>query len=214
MGATGAVGGEALKDMLSLPSVERISSLGRREVDSIRSPQLQQHLVDVTDPESYQSFLLGHDAAVCTLGVGQPSKVSKEVFLRIDKDAVFDFASGCREAGITHFSLLASVGINAKSRSFYLRSKGELVEAIGKMGFERFSVFQPSMILTPENRYDWVQGVMLKVWPLLHPILAGDWKKYRGVKVEVLGAAIARNLLSPGKGEERLEWEDFQRLTN
>ena len=66
--------------------------------------------------------------AICTLGVGQPSKMSKEEFLKIDKQAVLDFAVSCKNNGIKHFQLLASVSINANSSSFYLRSKGELVE--------------------------------------------------------------------------------------
>ena len=35
------------------------------------------------------SYLGGHNVAICTLGVGEPSKVSKkEEFVKIDKTAV------------------------------------------------------------------------------------------------------------------------------
>ena len=34
---------------------------------------MTQHLVNVVDPASYERLLAGHRAAICTLGVGQPS---------------------------------------------------------------------------------------------------------------------------------------------
>lgn len=56
--------------------------------------------------------------------------MSKEDFVRIDKQAVLDFAVACMEAGVSHFQLLASVAISPQSKSFYLRTKGELVEEL------------------------------------------------------------------------------------
>ncbi len=58
------------------------------------------------------------------------AKMSKEDFVRIDKQAVLDFAVACMEAGVSHFQLLASVAISPQSKSFYLRTKGELVEEL------------------------------------------------------------------------------------
>jgi len=212
MGATGAVGGEAVKTLIQMPQLNRLTLLGRRPVENLNSSAIEQHKIDVAKPESYQSILTGHETAICTLGVGQPSKVSKETFLKIDKLAVVDFAKSCKNAGVRHFELLSSVGINAKSSNFFLRSKGELVEELKALDFERLSIFQPSMILTPTNRYGFGQAVTLAVWPLLKPLLFGSMKKYRGVKVETLGAAFAKNLLRENKGLEYLSWEDFESI--
>ncbi len=214
MGATGAVGGEALKILIQMPEVKRLTLLGRRSVENLNSPVLEQHKIDVTKPETYQNIVSGHDTAICTLGVGQPSKTSKEAFLRIDKIAVIDFAKACKDAGVRHFELLSSVGINAQSSNFFLRSKGELVEELKALNFERLSIFQPSMILTPTNRYGFGQAVTLAVWPLLKPLLLGSMKKYRGVKVETLGAAFAKNLLRENLGLEYLTWDNFEEITS
>lgn len=213
LGATGAVGTQALQALLEIPSVTKITTLGRRPVPNLNSPIVEQHKIDIFNPISYASSLKGHDVAICTLGVGQPSKVSKEDFLKIDKLAVLDFAKACKQAGVKHFELLASVGISASSSSFYLRTKGELVAELQALDFERLSIFQPSMILTLTNRYGFAQAVTLKVWPLLNPVLWGDLKKYRGVKVENLGRSFAKNILQAHSGEEILTWTDFQDLT-
>ena len=68
------------------------------------------------------------------------------------------------------------------------------------------------MILTPKNRYGFLQGLTLLVWPLFHPILFGNLKKFRGVKVSVLGKAIASNIFTNSEGFEMLDWKDFQDL--
>lgn len=212
MGATGAVGGEALKVLIKMPQTKRLTLLGRRPIENLNSTVVEQHKVDVTQPETYKDLVAGHQSAICTLGVGQPSKVSNEDFLKIDKIAVVDFAKACKNAGVRHFELLSSVGIDANSSNFFLRTKGELVEELKALNFERLSIFQPSMILTPTNRYGIGQAITLAVWPLLKPILFGSMKKYRGVKVETLGAAFAGNLLKENAGLEYLNWENFEEI--
>lgn len=212
MGATGAVGGETLAMLLKMEAIQKLTLLGRNLVAGVEKAMVHQHQIDVLHPDSYTAFLPGHQVAICTLGVGQPSKVSKEVFLKIDKQAVLDFAKACKNAGVKHFQLLASVGIHAQSSSFYLRSKGELVEEIKALQFERFSIFEPSMILTPTNRYGILQGITLFLWPLLNPVLVGGLRKYRGVRVETLGQAMANNILISKTGIEHLRWDDFQEI--
>lgn len=213
MGASGAVGGETLKELLSFSHLEKLTLLGRAPIPDIENSIVHQHKIDIFNPSSYESFVQNHEKAICTLGVGQPSKISKEQFIQIDKKAVIDFAIKCKEAGVNHFQLLASVGISAKSSSFYLRIKGELVEELKALNFERLSIFQPSMILTPTNRYGFSQAVTLAVWPIISPLFIGKTRKYRGIKVDILGRSIARNTFTKSSGIEFLTWDDFIRLT-
>ena len=212
IGATGAVGGTTIDTLLKIDGVSKLSLLGRRPVEGIDDPRVNQQTIDIFDPNTYDGLLSGHQVAICTLGVGQPSKVSKEDFIKIDKTAVLDFAKACKKADIKHFELLSSVSINAKSSQYYLRAKGELVEELKTLNFERLSIFQPSMILTPTNRYGFSQGVILFIWPLLKPILFGGLKQYRGIKVEKLGSSIAKNIFTSGSGLEYLKWDDFQKI--
>lgn len=213
IGATGAVGTETVKKLLTMKEMNRLTLLGRQPLANCESSFVKQETIDIFDPPSYQSYLVGHDTAICTLGVGEPSAISRDEFLRIDKDAVLDFARGAKGAGVKHFQLLGSVATHPKSKSFYLRTKGELVEAIQRLDFERFSVFQPSMIITPTNRYGISQAITLKVWPLLTPLLCSGLRKYRGIAVERLGRAIAINVATTGTGYKSLTWDDFMDLS-
>ncbi|WP_020570180.1 NAD(P)H-binding protein [Neolewinella persica] len=210
LGASGAVGGEALKTLLKDPRAEKITLLGRRGIPDMPADRVTQHKVDIFAPESYADLVTGHQVAICTLGVGEPSKISKEEFEKIDKLAVIDFAKACKVAGVQHFELLSSVGIDPTSSNYYLRMKGELVEALKELDFDRLSIFKPSMILTPTNRYGFVQGVALAIWPVLDKLFFGGARKYKGVKVEDLGSAMARNVFQDGVRYEELFWDEFQ----
>ena len=214
LGATGAVGNHTALALSTMPSVKQLTLLGRRPAKNIVGDSVSQHEIDIFSPQSYEPFLAGHDTAICTLGVGQPSKMSKEEFVKIDKDAVLDFATACKQAGVKHFSLLSSVGVSSKSSSFFLRTKGELEDGLEALGFERLSLFHPSMIMTPTNRYGLSQGITLAVMPWLDHILVGPLKKFRSISSEKLGKSIAMNLLesSHATGTESLQWGDFIRL--
>ena len=213
IGSTGAVGTHALMGLVELDEVDKITLLVRSP-SPVKSDKITQHIVDVLKPETYQMHLDGHDVGISTFGVGEPSKISKADFLKIDKDAVLTFATHCRNAGIDHFQSLGSVGVDSKSSQYYLKAKGELEEGISALGFSRVSLFHPSMILTPINRYGVSQGLTLALWPLLTPILVGPLRKLRGIKVDRLGRAMANNLLKSGRGVEILEWDEFEALNS
>ena len=213
LGASGAVGGEALRALDAMAQVTRITVLNRRPLAGLGA-RIGEHIVDVGDPDSYRAFLAGHDAAICTLGVGEPSKSSREEFTRVDHDMPLAFAQACKAARVAHFSLLSAVGATSSSRVFYIRSKGELEDSLRALGFARLSLFHPSMILTPSNRYGASQAVALAVWPWLTPVLAGPLRKYRGIRVRDLGRAMALNTGSPRgpAGTEVLEWDQFMAI--
>lgn len=210
IGATGAVGGHVATTLSLMADVARMTLLGRRPVEGLTSLKVDQAVIDVFDTGSYERMLAGHDAAICTLGIGEPSKVSRDEFVKIDKTAVLAFARACRRADVRHFELLGSVGADPKSRSFYLRTKGDLEEELRALEFPRLSLFRPSMILTPTNRYGVSQAVTLAVWPLLTPVLAGPLRKLRGIPVERLGRAMALNLRGQTEGVEVLHWDAIE----
>lgn len=213
LGATGAVGSVAFHRLITLTEVAKVLALGRRKIDAEKSiPNLKQEIIDIHKPDTYSDLIENYCTAICTLGVGAPSKLSKEDFVTIDKTAVLEFAQVCKSKGVKHFQLLSSVGASSSARNFYLRTKGELINELVKMHFERLSVFQPSMILTPTNRYGFTQYLTLKIWPKLDFFLRKGLRKYRGIKVEILGRAIINNAFLEKDGVEYLQYDDFLNL--
>lgn len=219
LGATGAVGGHVLAEVLSSPVFAAVTTLGRRPAALppavVAAPdKLAQHVVDVATPESYRQYLPGHSDAICTLGVGDPAKLPREEVWRIEVDYVVAFASACRKAGVERFSLMTSVGSDPSSRAYFLKMKGTLEEQVKALGFPRLRIFRPSMILTPENRYGLSQAITLAVWPKLNWVLQGPLRATRGIRVEDLGRAIGLDAARGGRddGTQIYTWDDFQTI--
>lgn len=213
LGATGAVGSNVLAEALRSPAFESVTTLGRRRADVAPAAKLTQHVVDLESPASYGPLLEGHTAAICTLGVGQPSKATREEVWTVEIEYVMGFADACKRAGVHHFSLMTSVGADARSRSFYLRLKGTQEERVKAAGFVRTSLFRPSMLITPQNRYGASQAVLLAAWPKLDWMFVGPLRRFRGIRVEDLGAAMALNAAADAPpGVEVYEWDGFRRI--
>ncbi len=219
LGATGAVGGYVLAEVLRSPVFTTVTTLGRRPAPlpmevMVPPGKLAQHVVDVADPSSYRHLLSGHTDAICTLGVGDPSKLPREEVWRIEVDYVVAFAAACREAGVERFSLMTSVGSDSSSRFYFLKMKGTLEERIKELDFPRLRIFRPSMILTQKNRYGLSQAITLSVWPNLNWALQGSLRAARGIRVEDLGRAIGLDAARGQRddGARVYTWDDFQAI--
>ena len=70
VGATGAVGGETLKTLITTNQFQKITLLGRRDIEGISNENIKQYKIDIFDVNSYQNILPNHQVAICTLGVG------------------------------------------------------------------------------------------------------------------------------------------------
>jgi putative NADH-flavin reductase len=77
LGATGAVGTEVIRNLSSRPDVA-VTALTRRPLTENFNTNIATHIVDPLDPKTYAEILSGHKIAICTLGVGQPTKVSPQ----------------------------------------------------------------------------------------------------------------------------------------
>lgn len=206
IGATGAVGSHAATALARAPTTARLTLLARRPVAALPGP-VTTHLVDPLDPVAVAPFLAGHTDAVCALGIGEPSKVSREEFLRVDRDGVLTFAEACRAAGVERFVLLSAVDADATSRNWYLRAKGELEDGLRALGFGALRLVRPSVLLTPSVRFGTLDAVAQAVTPWVSPWLGGPLRKYRGIEVARVGAAMARPF--DADGVQIWTWDDL-----
>lgn len=212
LGGSGAVGSAVVRALLAGDAWRRVTVLVRRAdaLADLKDSRLERHVGDVLDPVQYERFLAGHGVAFCTLGIGEPSKVAREEFQRVDLEGAAAFAAACRRQGVHHFSLLTAVLANARSSVWYARIKGEIEERVRAQGFARASFFRPSLLVTPTNRYGFTQGLTLAVFPFIDPLLVGPLSRFRSIKVSDLGKAMVRHAERPGAGVEVLEWKEFQ----
>jgi uncharacterized protein YbjT (DUF2867 family) len=151
-GATGLVGRECLSLLLEDPGVASVAIIVRRPVSSLASlPRLKVHIVDFDQLDADVSMFYV-DQVICALGTTIREAGSQEAFRKVDFEYPLKIARLAREHGAHHFLIVSSLGADAGSRVFYNRVKGELEEAIRRIGYPSMTVVRPSLLLGQRSK--------------------------------------------------------------
>jgi uncharacterized protein YbjT (DUF2867 family) len=154
VGATGMVGGYALRHALETSDVERVTAIGRRKV-GISHPKLQEVLhSNFADCSGLAAPLTGQDAAVFCLGTYTGAVTDAEL-RTITADYTIEFARVLRKSSPSAaFSFLSGSGADptGKSRMAFARYKGEAEKALLETGFPSVYIFRPAYIYPVEPR--------------------------------------------------------------
>lgn len=154
VGATGMVGGYALRYALDHPAVERVTAIGRRK-PNISHPKLMDlpHR-DFADCSALAAALSGQDAAVFCLGAYTGAVADTEL-RRITVDYTIEFARVLHVSSPdAAFSFLSGSGADptGRSRMAFARYKGEAEKALIGVGFPHLFIFRPAYIYPVEPR--------------------------------------------------------------
>ena len=154
VGATGMVGGYALRYALNHPAVASATVIGRRTL-GISHPKLKEFLHrDFADCSALAEPLSGQDAAVFCLGA-YTGKVPDAELRKITVDYAIEFARVLRNSSPdAAFSFLSGSGADptGRSRMAFARYKGEAENALLAAGFPRVFIFRPAYIYPVEPR--------------------------------------------------------------
>lgn len=113
IGATGAVGKELVKVLLSRPDYETVITFTRRPL-GIDSPKLESHVIDFDRPDTWEDLVRG-DVLFSALGTSLKQAGSKEAQYKIDHDYQLSFARAARAKGGVPFRSR----VLRRSRSFF-----------------------------------------------------------------------------------------------
>ena len=209
-GASGLTGERTLDALLEAPDVSRVIAVSRRALGRENS-RLANRIVKF---ESIEAQLKGVtcDAALCCLGTTLRQAGSQERFRAVDVDAVLAYARAAKAANARRFVVISSIGADPAARNFYLRTKGEMEEALESLEFESLDILQPSILLgwRAEMRPLELMGVVLM--PLVSPLLAGKYQNYRGIPARTVGAAMLGATRSGRRGVQRYTWAGIEAL--
>jgi uncharacterized protein YbjT (DUF2867 family) len=154
VGASGMVGGYALRYALDNFAVATVTSVGRKKL-GISHPKLTEVLhSDFADCSALAGVLAGQDAAVFCLGTYTGS-VSDADMRRITVDYTVEFARVLHASSPgASFSFLSGSGADptGKSRMSFARYKGEAENALLADGFPHVYIFRPAYIYPVEPR--------------------------------------------------------------
>src|SRR5258705_12854893 len=154
VGATGMVGGYALRYALDNSAIKNVTSIGRKTL-GISHPKLKEVLhQDFADCSTLADALWGQDAAVYCLGT-YTGTVSDAELRAITADYTIEFARVLRSSSPNAaFSFLSGNGADptGRSRLAFARYKGQAWKALLAAGFPRVYLFRPAYIYPVQPR--------------------------------------------------------------
>ena len=154
VGATGMVGGYALRYALDHPAAGAATAIGRKPT-GLSHPKLNEVLhQDFADCSALAGALSGQDAAIFCLGVYTGAVPDAEL-RRITVDYAVEFARVLRASSPNAtFAFLSGGGADptGRSRIAFARYKGEAEKALAAAGFPHVYVFRPAYIYPVQPR--------------------------------------------------------------
>lgn len=188
-GATGLVGSELCQHLLNNDHYTTIKVFVRKPVDFTPSNKLQIIFTDFEHLEKVQSQIVGDDL-FCCLGTTIKKAGTQKEFRKVDFELVFKIAQLAQINQVRHFLVISSLGANLHSSNFYLRTKGEMEQALSSIGFPKLSIIRPSILLG--NRKEFRFGEILgKVFiHAIGKVMVGKLKKYKGIEARDVAKAL------------------------
>jgi uncharacterized protein YbjT (DUF2867 family) len=213
VGASGMVGGYALRYLLEDPAVGGVTSIGRRTL-GVSHPKLTEILhSDFADCSALAGALSGQDAAVFCLGVYTGAVPDAEL-RRITVDYTVEFARVLR-AGSPNatFAFLSGSGADptGRSRMAFARYKGEAEKILSAAGFPHLYIFRPAYIypVQPRREPNLSYRVLRAIYPAFRVLFPNQVIRADDLARTMVDAAVR----GPGEGRTLvLENRDIRHL--
>jgi uncharacterized protein YbjT (DUF2867 family) len=207
VGATGMVGGYALRYALDHPAVGSVTAIGRRKL-GISHPKLKEVLHrDFTDCSSLVDALSGQDAAVFCLGA-YTGAVSDTELRKVTVDYTIEFARVLRIGSpAAAFSFLSGSGADptGRSRLAFARYKGEAEKALLTAGFPRVYIFRPAYIypVEPRKEPNFSYRLLRRIYPAFRALFPNQV-----IRADDLAGAMVDVAVRRTEGPEGLVFEN------
>ncbi len=186
LGANGLVGRALVNLLCHDERYSKVVCLVRAPLPDryFRDPlsKIEAIVIDFDSLQDYQGYFTV-DHVYCCLGTTMKKAGSKKAFRRVDFEYVHVAAqlSGLQQVG--SFVWISSIDANAKSRSFYLRVKGELENAILSMSnLSNPAAVRPPLIDGKRDESRPLEALGARFANSLNFLMQGPLKKYRPVK--------------------------------
>jgi uncharacterized protein YbjT (DUF2867 family) len=203
LGATGLIGSAVLRLVRDDAAFPRVVTLTRRPLGAEGAhPRVDACVGDLERMDTLaDAFAV--DAVICALGTTIRLAGSQARFRAVDHDIPLAAARIARQRGVTHFLYVSSIGANPRSSAFYLRTKGELEQALAGVGFDRLTIVRPSLLLgdRKEVRLGERIGQLLSFIPM---------GRYTAIHADDVAAALVRLAKEDGKGLRTVESSEMR----
>jgi uncharacterized protein YbjT (DUF2867 family) len=189
VGATGLVGRRVI-ELASAGDEVRIVGIARREVPLPPGARMEMF---VAEPAKWGEVLdaVRPRALICALGTTWKKAGRDEAAFRaVDHDLVLATAETAKRAGVPNMVVVSAAGADARSKSLYMRVKGETEEALSRVGFKRLDILHPGLLRgTRTDDLRFAERAAIIAAPLIDPLLSGSWQRFRSIDAGLVAEA-------------------------
>lgn len=212
VGATGLVGSRLLKQLAESADYGSIATLGRR-APMLQHPKITHHVFNFSGDWD-RGVVPAADVLFCCLGTTIKKAGTESAFRALDLELVVSIAEAAAGNGTATYIVVSSVGADPDSGNFYLGMKGEMEQAVSKLGFERVGILRPSYLLGAREEFRPAERLGQYAARLIGPVLKGKLARYRAVNADTVAAAMIGFDLSGVAGVRILEGDEIPRLAS
>lgn len=207
-GATGLVGKHLLKQLLENPDYEQIIVVSRRPIDH-KHPKLNVLICNFDQLENL-TLVPGIDECFCALGTTQ-KKSGKKGLKKVDFDYVVKLTSLCKKNSIDKFLIVSSQGANQKSMFFYMRTKGQMEQAVLTSEIKTIYIVRPSLISGKRDEFRLSESIGAAIYSLFDWMMVGPLKKIKAISAEKIANCMIQKAKNPQTGNFIIESDQIQK---
>lgn len=210
-GGSGLVGRACTLALLERPEFGRVIFLTRRHLPDLAHPKLSQVLFSRDTVESLAVPPVSD--VFCALGTTIRKAGSQQAFREVD----FELPLAVARLGLRHgartFVLCSSVGADPASGNFYLRTKGELEQALRALPFDSLQVLRPSILVGHRQESRPGEAIGILAGRAFQFLLLGPLRRYRPIAAETVGRAMVGLALRGPAGQSVCEYDEIVRFS-
>ncbi|RTY87867.1 oxidoreductase [Flavobacterium sp. RSP15] len=190
IGSTGLIGSQLLNLLLDSNDYLKVITFVKRDT-GIKHKKLTQHLIDFDKPETYKHLVIGDDF-FCTIGTTIKKAGNKEAFRKVDFEYPRQFATIALYNKVNQYLIVSSLGADANSGNFYLKTKGEIQNFLKDCNFKSAVVVQPSLLLGNRAEFRFGEIVGAFFMKSLSFLFLGNLKKYKPIEAKTVAKALLK----------------------
>jgi uncharacterized protein YbjT (DUF2867 family) len=190
-GATGLVGRELVSELLENQEYSKVTIVVRRKLLPDHPKLVQIILSDFSQLMQIQDQLAA-SAFYCCIGTTIKIAGSQKAFRETDCEIPVRIAEMANSLSVSSLVIISSVGANAGSGNFYLRTKGEMESLVGNIFKGNLKILRPSLLMG--HRVESRAGEKFAVffmksfgWMFIGPL-----RKYRGIQARDVARAMVK----------------------
>lgn len=212
IGSTGLIGSQLLQLLLESTEYSTVITCVKRD-SGIQHLKLKQHIIDFDQPETYKELVAGDDF-FCTIGTTIKKAGSQQAFRKVDFEYPKAFATIALQNNVKQFLIISSLGADAYSGNFYLKTKGEIQDFLKNCAFESVSVLQSSLLLGNRKEFRLGEKIGEFFMRTFSFVFHGNLKKYKPIQSEAVAKAMFDIAQKNYKGFHIFESDRIQEIAN